>query len=201
MLQLGARFYWPEIGRFVQQDPLRLRRNRYSYAGNNPVIYTDPLGLKPYVTLTLSAGGSLAVLGLEGGDIFALDPASGQVHVYSYLGGGPGLGLGASGNVQIGLMEMDAPQALTGLGLEVTSFAAAGKGISAQVTGTGQSSVGDYAFGAAWGYAGGAGYGISGLLTYTWYQGTWALKDLPSALKKKLEPYLPQMLGKHGPCQ
>ena len=47
MLQLGARFYWPEVGRFVQQDPIGEGSNWYAYVGNNPLIKTDPEGLQP----------------------------------------------------------------------------------------------------------------------------------------------------------
>jgi RHS repeat-associated protein len=45
LLQLGARFYWPEIGRFIQQDPLGDLQNAYLYAGDNPVVSIDPAGL------------------------------------------------------------------------------------------------------------------------------------------------------------
>ena len=31
--QLGARFYWPEIGRFIQQDPIGDGVNWYAYVG------------------------------------------------------------------------------------------------------------------------------------------------------------------------
>jgi len=44
MLQLGARFYWPEIGRFVSQDPIGEEMNPYSYAHSNPLVYADPSG-------------------------------------------------------------------------------------------------------------------------------------------------------------
>jgi len=37
MLQLGARFYWPEVGRFVQQDPFGGGINWYVYAEGNPL--------------------------------------------------------------------------------------------------------------------------------------------------------------------
>jgi RHS repeat-associated protein len=43
--QLGARFYWPELGRFLQQDPIGDGMNWYAYAGNNPVVWIDPEGL------------------------------------------------------------------------------------------------------------------------------------------------------------
>ncbi len=165
------------------------------------MVWIDPSGLKPYITLTLSAGGSLAVLGLEGGNIFALDPECGQLHGYQYMGAGPGLGMGGAATAQIGLMDMDDPQALAGFGLEVTGFAAAAHGIAGQLTGTGQSSVGDYAFGTAYGYAAGGGAGITGMVTHTWHQGTWDLNDLPSDVSDLLQPYLPGMLGQCGPWQ
>jgi RHS repeat-associated protein len=40
----GARFYDPEIGRFISQDPKRQGGNWYSYCFNNPVNATDPDG-------------------------------------------------------------------------------------------------------------------------------------------------------------
>jgi len=45
-----ARFYEPGIGRFLAEDPLRSTdsaTNPYRYATNNPVTWTDPLGLSP----------------------------------------------------------------------------------------------------------------------------------------------------------
>ena len=43
--QLGARFYWPDIGRFVSQDPMGDGMNWYRYAAGNPVVWIDPSGL------------------------------------------------------------------------------------------------------------------------------------------------------------
>jgi RHS repeat-associated protein len=45
MLQLGARFYWPQIGRFIQQDPIGHGINWYAYVDSNPVTWVDPEGL------------------------------------------------------------------------------------------------------------------------------------------------------------
>jgi len=45
MLQLGARFYCPEIGRFISQDPIKNGINWYTYAGSLPTGRVDPEGL------------------------------------------------------------------------------------------------------------------------------------------------------------
>jgi RHS repeat-associated protein len=42
-----ARYYSPELGRFLQEDPLGFidGTNSFGYVSNNPLIYTDPTGL------------------------------------------------------------------------------------------------------------------------------------------------------------
>ena len=45
-LQLGQRFYWPEVGRFVSQDPDGEDANWYAYVDNNALSDVDPEGLK-----------------------------------------------------------------------------------------------------------------------------------------------------------
>ncbi len=52
LLQLGARFYWPEVGRFVSQDPARDDMNSYAYTGDRPTVGVDPDGER--VTLRTS---------------------------------------------------------------------------------------------------------------------------------------------------
>jgi RHS repeat-associated protein len=44
-LQLGARYYWPEVGRFVQQDPIGESGNWYVYSDGNALGAIDPDGL------------------------------------------------------------------------------------------------------------------------------------------------------------
>jgi RHS repeat-associated protein len=45
---MRARYYDPQIGRFISEDPIRFAGgdvNLYAYAGNNPVNFVDPFGL------------------------------------------------------------------------------------------------------------------------------------------------------------
>jgi RHS repeat-associated protein len=65
-----ARYYDPEIGRFLSPDPLdtHMTPNRYAYVGNNPASQSDPLGLGPDgrpddKTKAKVGGGGLMVLG------------------------------------------------------------------------------------------------------------------------------------------
>ncbi len=44
-----ARYYSPELQRFISEDPIRLKGgdiNFFSYVGNRPINFTDPLGLE-----------------------------------------------------------------------------------------------------------------------------------------------------------
>src|SRR5690606_22481115 len=40
----GARYYDPELGRFIQPDTFLDGLNRYAYCGNNPINFIDPTG-------------------------------------------------------------------------------------------------------------------------------------------------------------
>ncbi len=48
LLYYRARFYDPQLGRFISEDPIGLHGgiNSYAYVGNSPVNYVDPLGLQ-----------------------------------------------------------------------------------------------------------------------------------------------------------
>jgi RHS repeat-associated protein len=97
----GARYYDPELGRFIQpdtivpypDDPQTL--NRYSYVNNNPLKYTDPTGhifggiiTGLIIAIVVGAGLGAATAAATGGD-----PARGAV------GGALAGGLGFLGGV------------------------------------------------------------------------------------------------------
>ena len=45
LIYLRNRYYDPETGRFINEDPIRSGGNWYSYASQNPVMFIDLLGL------------------------------------------------------------------------------------------------------------------------------------------------------------
>lgn len=79
-----ARYYDPELGRFISADTIVPRPrdpqefNRYSYAGNNPLIYTDPTGhwkcckikFKKFLHRALGDSG-IAIVGVLGQTMFS----------------------------------------------------------------------------------------------------------------------------------
>jgi RHS repeat-associated protein len=53
-----VRYYSPEMGRFLSEDPAEADSDLYTYARLNPVTFVDPLGLKPgdpYATVDKAA--------------------------------------------------------------------------------------------------------------------------------------------------
>jgi len=123
LLQLGARFYWPEIGRFIQQDPIGAGMNWYAYAGNNPVTWVDPEGLffswedpaRPSGAVrtlqkanNFSAGlGDTVTLGMtrrlrqSDGTDYLIDPCSGWYKGGQWTGRGLIAATGAAGTVRV----------------------------------------------------------------------------------------------------
>ena len=45
LYDFGARFYDPDSGMWLQQDPLMQFHSPYTYCGNNPIRWRDPFGL------------------------------------------------------------------------------------------------------------------------------------------------------------
>ena len=83
-MQLGTRWYWPEVGRFIQQDPAGDGVNWYAYVDDNPVTGIDPEGL-------WSVGGE-AYSGFGGGFTLGWDRCNG-LFLKSKVGVGIGWGL------------------------------------------------------------------------------------------------------------
>ena len=59
-----ARYYDPEIGRFISEDPLGFQAgmNFYAYVGNNPINNNDPTG-KEVFAINAGIGGTFAPFG------------------------------------------------------------------------------------------------------------------------------------------
>ncbi|MCK4261399.1 MAG: RHS repeat-associated core domain-containing protein, partial [Halanaerobiales bacterium] len=67
----NARYYDPNLGRFISEDPMKDGANWYSYCANNPLKYVDPTG---EVVLAIDGGAqAAAIVGGEGGVTFAID--------------------------------------------------------------------------------------------------------------------------------
>ena len=54
LIYLRNRYYDPETGRFITEDPVKDGTNWYVYAANNPIMFVDPWGLEDIVV----AGGA-----------------------------------------------------------------------------------------------------------------------------------------------
>jgi len=87
LVYMGARYYSPELGRFISPDPADfvsqvesnpMLFNRYAYANNNPYKYTDPDGETPVeiaTELLPAAGRSFAALALYANGMINNDQA------------------------------------------------------------------------------------------------------------------------------
>ena len=81
-IYLRARYYDPELGRFISEDPARDEVNWYSYANNNPVTFIDPLGLSIILTGTDEENQkSLEQLQMLTNDELSLDVETGVVSI------------------------------------------------------------------------------------------------------------------------
>jgi len=179
-----ARYHRPEASRFTAEDPIGFAGggfNLYLYARANPVRFNDPTGLKTWIYAQTSLGGGLGPLAAEGGSYFLIDPFSGEVYGWNYVGGGVGLGFGGAAQLQAGIYTgPEDPTQISNWGLEVSGLAAAGKGASFSIVGTSFFGNGEGGWGL--GAAGGAGASISGTVTRSWFSGKGHI--LPESIKK-----------------
>ncbi|MEW6429383.1 MAG: RHS repeat-associated core domain-containing protein [Thermodesulfobacteriota bacterium] len=74
---MRARYYDPQVGRFISEDPLGFDGgdvNLYAYVLNNPVLMVDPDGELGIVGAALGAGIEFGVqMAMNGGDINSID--------------------------------------------------------------------------------------------------------------------------------
>ena len=82
LIYLRNRYYNPEIGRFITEDPAKDGTNWYVYCGNNPIAFVDPNGL----TITLIGTDeerkkSLEQLQMLTNDELYMDPETGVVTI------------------------------------------------------------------------------------------------------------------------
>lgn len=108
-----ARYYNPELGRFIQPDPLGYADglNIYAYVGNDPLNFVDPLGLygqvandyiaglKGFVGDHLQGTVSLKAGYIVAGTVKVAVTPEGSVSVYT--GVGLGMGLDVSAEAQL----------------------------------------------------------------------------------------------------
>lgn len=105
LLNLGARFYQPALGRFVSPDPVLqdqlqpIAWSSYVYCGGNPTSYTDPGGRSFWGWVGGVVGGIAGAIGgfLIGGPLGAYAGALAGAAAGAALGGDSGLAKGIIG--------------------------------------------------------------------------------------------------------
>ena len=121
-----ARYYDPEMGRFISEDPIGFKGgvNFYAYVGNNPLIYNDPSG-----NLRSRAGlfrDSVKVISSGAGVVYGAGAVAGGTALSSTFAGAiVGVPLIAGGAVVYTTSVDGASEALTNI---YDNFAGNGKG-------------------------------------------------------------------------
>ncbi|CAN5864826.1 hypothetical protein BH11PSE12_BH11PSE12_06230 [soil metagenome] len=121
------RDYDPQLGRYVESDPIGLNAgpNTYLYANANPLMYTDPLGLfgwadmptLPQEVVNFSAGLGDALLWGFGDDLRDMLDIGGVDKCSGEYGAGSWTGIGASGarGVYAGAVKLGSVYAASGV--------------------------------------------------------------------------------------
>jgi RHS repeat-associated protein len=101
LMYYRARWYDPQVGRFISEDPIGFRGrdvNFYGYVKNGPLLFRDPSGLQrcdPIVGMLLGAGAG-GVFGILGGTV-AGPPVGAVLGAITFAIAGPaGSGAGAA---------------------------------------------------------------------------------------------------------
>ncbi|MFI5215717.1 MAG: RHS repeat-associated core domain-containing protein [Candidatus Limnocylindria bacterium] len=88
-----ARYYDPEIGRFLSEDPMGFGGgdvNLYAYVGNNPISANDPRGDCPQCAAGAIVGAAGGLLFQVGADVYHGRPSSPAQYAGAVLGGAAG---------------------------------------------------------------------------------------------------------------
>jgi len=146
------------------------------------------------VTNASSGVGIVVFAGASGevGTTILVDQETGLIHVFTYFGGGVGLGTpSVFVGLEKGLMSETSIRDLEGPGYSVNGISAWNVGITGQVTAPANRD--NYYIGgtgAVSGSAGGVvGYGgaVSGLITWTTFRGTYRANQAPKSILEILE--------------
>ncbi len=95
-----ARYYDPEIGRFISEDPLEFKAgvNFYSYVNNNPVNFNDPSGLLGFFGGPSISAGTAPGANASASAIGVFGTENGQIAITSSISvKGTNLATGAAG--------------------------------------------------------------------------------------------------------
>jgi len=101
LINMNGRIYDPALGRFLSPDPYvqmpdnSQNFNRYSYALNNPLVYTDPSGEFPWLIVGIGAlvGGYLGGSAAEG---WQMNPGKWDWDAETWAGIGIGAAIGGA---------------------------------------------------------------------------------------------------------
>ncbi|MCL2018394.1 MAG: RHS repeat-associated core domain-containing protein, partial [Oscillospiraceae bacterium] len=101
-IYLRARYYSPEIGRFISEDPAFDGHNWYIYAANNPVMFVDPGGM--FIQATANWVNRQVKNWQQGVEILK-DSDNAFVRGVGYYSGCVGAGIGATANFSHGVID------------------------------------------------------------------------------------------------